>query len=173
MKIRHLQIASALAATCVLSCSSRRDGADDAPWRPATSAQAQEAQDQFRKFVDGLASVSSLTVVGERSVKRVEYYYVSVFLEVRLKAELRFGHDVTIRSTQEMEARVGKPDWSREEELTDFLRLAVLGGGLHRAGDAVTVEARAVFDDLEPGYRFRLIDGVQASGQGSSHAEIH
>ena len=103
--------------------------------------------------LDGIQSnIRNLVILQGVTVK------VTPGLALEFDAQIRFVRELMVRTPDETMARQGKPDWTRDEIVGDILRRNVLGMGLHAAGETKSIQAAAMFDDLENNYRFRLID---------------
>lgn len=121
------------------------------------AAMEQEAAARFRAFGEGLFTVDELKIAGHRDLILIEYFYESKLHEVALDARIQLPRDLHVRAREEIAARVGAPDWTREERDRDVVLLSLFGPGDRKAGSA-SLRAAAMFDDLEPGWRFRLVD---------------
>jgi len=90
---------------------------------------------------------------GERVELSDDFDFHTHLYWLGLRARVRFLHDVQATPREDLEKRVGAPDWTVDETLDGLVRVEVLGGGLHRAGDD-ELYAAAIFQDMEPGFRF-------------------
>jgi hypothetical protein len=77
-------------------------------------------------------------------------------------ARVRWKRDFQAKSKEEMEKRLGAPDWTMDESWIGLEQVDVLGEGPHKGGTEETIQAAAVFSDLQPGWRFERLDARRA-----------
>ena len=77
---------------------------------------------------------------------------------VELAGRLRYRRDVLVPTREQLNARVGDPDWTLESSLADLERIDVLGAGSHAAASEQSFECNAVLDYGPSGWRFRNMD---------------
>jgi hypothetical protein len=144
---------AALAALPMAGCERRAPLGDDVKAR-----MLREAEAELRRFGEGIFTVEAFNPGEHRDLTLIEYYHASKIHELRFEAMVRFTGEFRARAPNETAERVGKPGWTIDERDKDVVLFAIFGNWGRRAGEVMNVRASAMFDDLEPGYRFRLID---------------
>ena len=116
------------------------------------------AREGLLAFGGGAFEIVDFKPVSGQRIGLTEYFYETRLYALEFDAQIRFVRELMVRTPDETLARQGKPDWTRDEIVADILRRNVLGAGLHPAGETKSIQAAAMFDDLENNHRFRLID---------------
>lgn len=116
------------------------------------------AREGLQSFGGGAFEVVDFKPVSGQRIGLTEYFYETRLYALEFDAQVRFSRDMNVRTPEESLARQGGPDWTRDEMIADMLRRNVLGAGRHPAGETKSLQAAAMFDDMEDGHRFRLID---------------
>jgi len=123
-------------------------------------ARAEQAQTQFRRFGEGRFEVLSFRADGESTqVLEDDFHARSLLYRVPFKARVRFSRELTIEEVEEIQKHIGEPGWAPERHRDAVMLRLALGSGRRWAGSEQSVEATAVFEDTEPGWRLRAFDG--------------
>jgi hypothetical protein len=120
---------------------------------------AEQAEANFRRFGQGRFEVLSFRPDGESTRVIEEDFPATIMLyRVAFEAHVRFLRDVEVESQEVIFTHIGEPGWSPESHRDAVMLAFALGPGARRAGAEQTIHAAAVFEDLEPGWRFRAFD---------------
>ncbi|MEZ4310328.1 MAG: hypothetical protein R3F14_19990 [Polyangiaceae bacterium] len=87
-----------------------------------------------------------------------DFHARSALYSVPFRARIRYLMDVEVAEMQELPARIGGEGWTPDRHREDVMSALVLGPGRHAAGTEQGLDALAVFEDTEPGYRLRAFD---------------
>lgn len=143
----------------LLGCKTELAPAWDTAGAPQRAAQAEE---RFRRFGEGRFEVVSFTAKGESTKLLVDDFHARTLLyQVPFSARVRFTRAFTIDEIEQIQPHIGEPGWTPEAHRDATMLVLALGGGPRRAGAEQEVAAAAVFEDLEPGVRFRAFDEIR------------
>jgi len=106
----------------------------------------------------GRFEVLSFHAEAPRRFWAIEYYIQDRFVQVPFEALVRFTRDVDVPYQNEVQEAVGAPTWTREQRNRDLREARVLGPGRHDMGTQLRIRAAGIFDDLEPGHRWRFLN---------------
>jgi hypothetical protein len=148
---------SLLLCGALLGCERGAAPAASEPDDPA--ARAHEAEAQLRSLGAGRFEVDDFQVVAETPYTfRDDYEYPTRVLALSFKARVHATREIEISGPEALMKRKGEPELSLPDLERDVALLNVLGYRPLHAGEPRAIEAAATFDNLEPGYRFRLFD---------------
>ena len=122
------------------------------------AARARLSEEEIAGLGHDLFVVRSFEAETESRREVVDEYAVTGLYEVPFRAELELTRDVLVEGDREIGDRVGEPGWTIDVHHRATALMRVLGPGPRRAGARFEIHAIAVFEDLEPGWRFRALD---------------
>jgi len=130
-------------------------------WDTASAPErAVQAEVQFRRFGEELFEVLSVQTGTETTqVLEDDFHARSLLYRLPVEARVRFRKDATIEREEELFKHIGEPGWGPESHRERVMLLFALGPGPRQKGAEQDVHAEAVFEDIEPGWRFRAWDG--------------
>ncbi|MFO0756096.1 MAG: hypothetical protein U0359_06375 [Byssovorax sp.] len=153
-------LALLLGALCAAPLAGCAEPTHEVPHDPGDpAARAREAEAALRALGEGAFTVEQFQPGAEvRFTYLDDYTYPTRMVALNFKARAKLSADIDVPSAPEIVARRGKPDLSLPALERSINLLAVFGEGELYLGETKTVEASALFDDFDPGYRFRLFD---------------
>lgn len=120
---------------------------------------AHESEARLREFgADDFTVLAFRAQEGQRVDLTDDFEFHNRLYFLNFEAKLRFLRNYTVRSRQEIAARVGAADWTPEETDRDLERIDLFEAQTYKTGAEVKLSAAAAFDDLEPGWRFDRLD---------------
>jgi hypothetical protein len=120
---------------------------------------ARTAEARFRAWGAGRFEVVSFRPVGERTRTVEDDFHARTLLYVvPFAAKVKLTTALVVAELSEATRSVGEPGWTPEQERDGVMLTLAFGPGRHAAADELEVTAAAVFEDLEPGWRFRAFD---------------
>lgn len=139
--------------------STRGAGAPDVKGAPE---RARTAEERFRAWGAGRFEVVSFRPGDERTRTVEDDFHARTLLYVvPFRAKVRFSKALVVEELSEATRRVGEPGWTPERQRDGVMLTQAFGPGRHAAADELEVSATVVFEDLEPGWRFRAFDGAR------------
>ncbi len=154
-----LWVVAAVLCGSTAACRRAPDGEATDPREPA--ARAGEAEARLRAWGAGRFDVVSFQAADEHPrTLEDDFHARSHLYVVPFTARVRFTRVLEIDELSASTVRVGEPGWSPERQRDGVMLTQCFGAGSHAAGEELDVSASAVFEDLEPGWRFRAFDEV-------------
>ncbi len=122
---------------------------------------ARQAEVELRRFGQGRFEVVSFAAGAEStSVLEDDFHARSMLYRVRFEARVRFLRELSIAQhwEEEIPKHIGDPGWTPDGHRDGVLLSLLLHPGVRAAGKEEDLAATVVFEDLEPGWRFRAFD---------------
>lgn len=134
----------------------RGPGAPDVAGAPDRT---RAAEARFRAWGAGRFEVVSFRPGDERTRTVEDDFHARTLLYVvPFAAKVKLSTALVVAELSEATRSVGEPGWTPEQERDGVMLTLAFGPGRHAAADELEVSAAAVFEDLEPGWRFRAFD---------------
>lgn len=128
-------------------------------WDPDLSGRAVQAQTEFRRWGEQRFSVLSFQAAAEtHRVLTDDFEARSLLYVVPFEAKVRFTAPLEVQPLDRVQLGIGAPGWTAATHRDAVMLQLMLGSRKFAAGEELTVRAAAVFEDLEPGTRFRAFD---------------
>lgn len=169
VRIAALEALAALSLCALFAC---RAPARETPIDDAVRARlARDAEAGLRAFAADRFAVLDLRVeAGHRVDLLDDFAFHNRLYFLDLTARIRWLRPLRVASKEELQRRLGAPDWTVEETERDLQLLDVLGEGARAAGAEQALSCAAAFEDLEPGLRFARIDARRPPDGASPEA---
>jgi len=120
---------------------------------------AMQAEKELRRLGAGRFEVVSFSAEPERLVTfSDDFEYPTTQHHVPFRAKVRLSVPLTVLRDGELMDQQKLPGWKPEDTRAGYVLLLLMGPGQFAAGSELDLSAAAAFDDLEPGYRFRIFD---------------
>lgn len=122
---------------------------------------ARRAETELRRFGEGRFEVLSFAAGAEStSLLEDDFHARSLLYRVPFKARVRFTKDLALSQgwEEEIKKHIGEPGWTPDGHRDGVMLAYLLRPGVRTAGREEDVDAAVVFEDLEPGWRFRAFD---------------
>lgn len=135
------------------------DRGPEAPDVKGAPERARTAEARFRTWGAGRFEVVSFRPGDERTRTVEDDFHARTRLYVvPFTAKVRLSTALVVAELAEATRNVGEPGWTPEQQRDGVMLTLAFGPGKHAAADEIDVSASAVFEDLEPGCRFRAFD---------------
>ncbi len=162
MVIPRRSAALVVLSTVLLGCSPQVDWFEGDPGDPPR--RVQEAEVQLKRLETGLFHVENFEPTGEARLTFLDFYeHPTRVFAVNFRAKARCTQAFEVVNRDRLMHRQGEPGFSMSDFERDAQLLALFGEGELIPGQKLSIEAAAIFDVLEPGFRFRAFDRPRQS----------
>jgi hypothetical protein len=120
---------------------------------------AEQALVEFRRFGEGRFEIVTFKA-GTESTRVLEddFHARSLLYRVPIEARVRYLKDFDIDREDALQRSIGAPGWTPDHHREMTMLGMVLGADRKIGGTVQDVRAAVVFEDLEPGVRFRAVE---------------
>lgn len=123
---------------------------------------AREGEAKLREFGGDDFRVENFRVDDEKWVDLTDDFdFHNRLYFLNFTAKIHFLRDFQVPSRKQIAARVGAADWTIDEAQRDLERGDLFSMNTFTSGTGMTLRAAAVFDDMEPGWRFDRLDSMR------------